>query len=124
VSDAICDWLCKGFAYIPVHDKDVPVNTKFSGIMTCPKPSGAVRIILNQFPAVMSSTKKWLTALWLAGKCCWITKTDWSDAYKHCSLREKDLCLQWFRWLNMNFCELCLIFGCVSSAGIFDRIAI
>ena len=93
-----------------MHDKDVPVNAKFSGIMACPKQSGAVRIILNlsapkgssvnegidnsQFPAVMSSTKKWLTALWLAGKCCWITKTDWSDAYKH--LREKDLCLQWF----------------------------
>ena len=139
VSDAICDWLHLGFAYGPVDDAEVPKDAKFSGIMTRPKPTGAVRIILNlsapagdavnegidnsRFPAVMSSTTKWLKALWIAGKRCWISKVDWSFAYKHCAVRPEDLSLQWFRWLGKNFCELCLIFGCVSSAGIFDRLA-
>ena len=139
VTDAIADWLEKGFAYGPVPLSDVPPSAKFSGIMTRAKPTGSVRIILNlsspkgaavneginnqDFPAVMSSTTKWLRALWAAGRKCWISKTDWSDAYKHCAVREEDLPLQWFSWLGMNFMELCLIFGCVSSAGIFDRLA-
>ena len=139
VTDAIADWIVKGFAYGPVQEADVPPNAKLSGIMTRAKPSGSVRIILNlsapkgfavnegidnsHFPTVMSSTTKWVRALWLAGKGCWISKVDWADAYKHCAVREQDLDLQWFKWLGRYFCELCLIFGCVSSAGIFDRIA-
>ena len=139
VTDAIADWLKKGFAYGPVPPEDVPASAKFSGIMTRAKPSGSVRIILNlsspkgsavnegidnsEFPTLMSSTSKWLTALWSAGKCCLISKSDWIDAYKHCAVREEDLTLQWFTWLGLNFMELCLIFGCVSSAGIFDRLS-
>ena len=139
VTDAIADWIVKGFAFGPVSKRDLPPDAKLSGIMTKTKPSGAVRIILNlsapkgravnegidnlQFPAVMSSTTKWVNALWTAGKGCWISKVDWSDAYKHCAVRHQDLPLQWFTWLDKYFCELCLIFGCVSSAGIFDRIA-
>ena len=126
VTDAIADWLVKGFAYGPIPEAEVPLNIKLSGIMTRAKPSGSVRIILNlsapkgfavnegidnnQFPAVMSSTTKWLKALWKAGRGCWISKVDWADAYKHCAVREKDLDLQWFKWLGKYFCELCLIF--------------
>ena len=121
VTDAIADWLEKGFAYGPVPWSEVPPSAKFSGIMTRAKPTGSVRIILNlsspkgsavneginnqEFPAVMSSTTKWLRALWAAGRNCWISKTDWSDAYKHCAVREEDLPLQWFSWLGMNFME-------------------
>ena len=46
-----------------------------------------------------------------------------SDAYKHITVGEGDLNLQWFEWLGMYFCELCLIFGGVSSVGLFDRFA-
>ena len=139
VSDAIADWCSKKFAFGPVPDKEVPEGAKFSGIMSRAKPNGSVRVILNlsspagrsvndgidsdEFPATMSSTSKWLDALWAAGRNCWIAKSDWSDAYKHISVRPADLDLQWFRWLGMNFAELCLIFGCSSSAGIFDRTA-
>ena len=96
VTDAICDWLAKGFAYGPVHPSEVPPSAKFSGIMTWPKPNGSVRIILNlsapkgaavnegidnsEFPTTMSSTTKWLRVLHLAGRGSKMCKVDWSDA--------------------------------------------
>ena len=139
VTDAICDWVKKGFAFGPVKFEDVPANAKYSGIMTRAKPNGSVRIILNlsspagrcvneginpeDFPASMSSTNKWLTALNRAGRNCLICKCDWSDAYKHLSVHPEDLPLQWFAWLGRAFCELCLVFGGVSSAGLYDRLA-
>ena len=39
------------------------------------------------------------------------------------AVNEEDLKLQWFMWLGKAFCELCLIFGSISSPGIFDRLA-
>ena len=139
VTDAVCDWLAKGFAYGPVPLAQVPEKAKFSGIMTRPKPNGSVRIILNlsaplgravnegidnnQFPTSMSSTTKWLRVLRRAGKHAKMCKVDWSDAYKHVAVRSEDTELQWFQWGGQAFKELCLIFGCVSSAGIFDRLA-
>ena len=117
----------------------VPKTAKFSGIMTRPKPNGSVRIILNlsapvgqavnegidnsQFPTSMSSTTKWLRVLHRAGRNAKKCKVDWSDAYKHVAVRAKDTDLQWFQWGGCAFKELCLIFGGVSSAGIFDRLA-
>ena len=107
--------------------------------MTKPKPNGSVRIILNlsapkgssvndginkdDFPASMSSTTNWLRVLNKAGKRCKFCKIDWADAYKHITVHEDDLHLQWFSWLGMSFIELCLVFGCVCSAGLFDRLA-
>ena len=49
-------------------------------------------------------------------------KIDWSDAYKHIAVHAEDTDLQWFEWCGKGFKELCLIFGGVSSAGIFDRV--
>jgi hypothetical protein len=48
-------------------------------------------------------------------------KIDWSSAYKHIAVRAKDLHLQWFKWMDRYFVELSLIFGGVSSVGIYDR---
>ena len=139
VTDAICDWLAKGFAFGPVELSEVPATAKFSGIMTRPKPNGSVRIILNlsapqgssvnegidntEFPTTMSSTTKWLRVLHLAGRGAKMCKVDWSDAYKHVAVNLADTDLQWFQWGGKAFKELCLIFGGVSSAGIFDRLA-
>ena len=107
--------------------------------MCRPKPNGSVRIILNlsspagcsvndgiddkKFPATMSSTTNWLRVLNRAGRGCKMVKIDWLDAYKHVAVRQEDLPLQWFMWLGMAFCELCLIFGSKSSVGIYDRLA-
>ena len=139
VTDAIADWVSKGFAYGPLPLSDVPKGAKFSGVMTRPKPNGSVRIILNlsspkgssvndgidssDFPTVMSSTTKWLRALHRAGKRCLMTKVDWADAYKHLAVRLEDTELQYFNWLGKAFKELSLVFGCASSAGLFDRLA-
>ena len=139
ISDAVASWVKKGFVHGPVPMSEVPPEAKFSGLMTRPKPNGSCRIILNlsapkksavndgidkhEFPASMSSTTAWLRVLKKAGRGCYILKTDWADAYKHCSVHPEDLDLQWFQWLGKAFVELCLIFGSVSSPGIFDQIA-
>jgi hypothetical protein len=139
VTDAIASWIKKGFAYGPVDQDDLPANAKINGILTRQKPDGTVRIILNlsapkglsvndgidndNFPAVMSSTEAWVKVLNKAGRGCWISKTDWADAYKHVTVRQLDTDLQWFQWAGKYFKELCLIFGSASSAGIFDDAA-
>ena len=139
VSDAIADWLHKGFAFGPIPIHEAPSNAKFSGIMTKPKPNGSVRIILNlsaplgssvnegidpsEFPTTMSSTTAWLRVLRSAGRNAKFCKIDWADAYKHIAVCQDDTDLQWFTWAGMAFKELCLIFGCASSAGLFDRLA-
>ena len=139
VTDAVATWVIKGLVYGPVEEDKVPANAKVNGIMCKEKPNGSVRIILNMsaphgnsvndgvdltlFPAVMSSTGKWLEVLDKAGRNCVIAKLDWSDAYKHIRVRNEDLNLQWFSWLGKYFAELCLIFGTSSSVGIYDRAA-
>ena len=139
VTDAIADWLVKGFCFGPVPLCDIPGSAKISGMMTRPKPNGSVRIIQNlsapkgfsvndginsdDFPTKMSSTTFWLRVLNRVGRGAWFIKVDWSDAYKHIAVALQDTDLQWFRWLDMGFKELCLIFGGASSAGIFDRVA-
>ncbi len=139
VSDAIADWLKKGFAAGPYAEHQVPANAKINSIMCREKPNGSVRIILNLssplglsvndgidkdlYPATMSSTNKWLEVLHQVGKGAWMAKVDWSDAYKHLHVRPEDLSLQWFSWLGKFFKELCLIFGSASSPGLYDRLA-
>jgi hypothetical protein len=139
VSDAIAQWVSKGFAVGPIAKERVPEGIKVNGIMCRPKPNGSVRIILNlsapegravndgidsgKFPATMSSTSRWLAVLYRAGRGCKITKLDWSDAYKHIHVRKEDVKLQWFQWAGKYFAELCLVFGAASSPGIYDRAA-
>ena len=139
VTDAVASWVVNGFVMGPVDRADLPGGVKVNGIMCREKPNGSVRIILNmsapegesvndgidlsEFPAVMSSTAKWLKALERAGRGCYIMKLDWSDAYKHIRVRKEDVALQWFSWLGKYFVELCLIFGTSSSVGIYDRAA-
>ena len=139
VTDAIADWIKKGYAYGPVRKEELPKQAKVAGIMCAEKPNGSVRVILNlsapkgssvnsgidklEFPAVMSSTLKWLAILNKAGRGCKMVKIDWASAYKQIPVCRGDLNLQWFSWLGRYFCELSLIFGGVSSVGIFDRAA-
>jgi hypothetical protein len=139
VSDAIAAWVKQGYAYGPVSEDEVPATAKINSILTRPKPNGAVRVILNlsapkgmsvndgidsdEFPAKMSSTEAWLRVLNRAGKNCFICKIDFSDAYKHIAVAQRDTDLQWFEWGGRFFKELCLIFGAASSAGIFDATA-
>jgi len=139
VTDAVAEWIHKGYAFGPVTAQQVPAHAKVSGIMVKLKPNGSVRVILNlsapkgrsvndginkdRFPAKMSSTAAWLRVLDQAGRRCLMTKTDWAAAYKHICVRQQDTDLQWFGWAGMFFKELCLIFGSASSAGIFDDAA-
>ena len=55
VSDAIADWISKGFAHGPVRPEDLPKDAKVSGIMCRLKPNGSVRIIQNLSRSVQIS---------------------------------------------------------------------
>ena len=139
ISEAVAGWVLKGFAAGPFLENEVPSGAKINSVMCRPKPNGAVRVILNLsapagvsvndgidtslFPAVMSSTAKWIVVLNKAGRGALMTKVDWADAYKHITVREADRNLQWFQWLDRYFVELCLVFGAASSPGIYDRTA-
>ena len=116
-----------------------PAKATINSLQTAPKPNGKVRIILNQsspkgkgvnasieknaYPAMMGGMKEILVALNFCGAGALMFKCDWVSAYKHVHVTEKQLRYQWFEWLGKFFCELCLIFGNVSSVGLFDRLA-
>ena len=51
------------------------------------------------------------------------SKQDWSDAYKHIIVRDKDLRLQCVSFLGKIFCEGSLNFGASSFPSIFDRLS-
>lgn len=139
VTESIASWTAKGLVRGPLEENEVPANAKINGIMCRPKPNGSARVILNlsapkgrsvnegidkkRFPATMSSTKKWVTILGRAGRGAWMVKCDWTEAYKHQHVRIEDVDLQYFAWLGRFFVELMLVFGAVSSAGIYDRVA-
>jgi len=139
VTDAVADWVAAGFAAGPFPPAARPKSAKVNGMMCRQKPNGSARIILNfsapkgncvndgisneDFPTTMSSTKKWLEVLDKAGRGALMAKLDWASAYKHIAVRPEDIELQFFNWLGMDFVELCLVFGCRSSAGLYDRLA-
>jgi hypothetical protein len=139
VTDAIATWIKKGFVAGPFKANEIPADAKVNGLMCRPKPDGSVRVIMNmsapkgccvnegidadQFPAAMSSTAKWLMVLNAVGRRCRMVKMDWADAYKHVTVREEDVKLQYFSWLGMSFVELCLVFGTSSSVGLYDQVA-
>ena len=140
VSDAICEWLHKGYAIGPLDRQEIPFeDIKLSGLMTKIKPNGSVRVILNlskgdpccvndgidkgEFPTLMGSIKRVLIMLNSCGRGAEFCKCDWSAAYKQVRVRPEDVRLQFFKWLDKYFAELSLVFGAVSSAGIYDRLA-
>ena len=140
VSDELASWISKGFVIGPLEKKDIPFQKmKISGLMTKTKPNGSVRPILNfssgnpkslneginkkDFPAKMSSTEEWVRILLRCGKHARFAKNDWSNAYKNVRVNEKEVWMQGFKWLGRYFFELCLVFGGISSPGLYDRLA-
>ena len=140
VTDSIVDGIKKKIMIGPMEENEIPFESiKTSGIMVKLKPDNSARIILNMsqgfpysvnegidndnFEVYMSSTVRWLRALHLAGQGCYITKMDWKAAYKNLRVQQSDVRLQFFKWLGKYFAELCLIFGSVSSVGLYDRLA-
>ena len=120
-----------------------------SPILVQLKPNGKARIIINlssphpkesdkegkpasvnsgiskeDFPVTMSSTTKFATSLMRAGCPGEMCKLDWNySAYKHQAVRSEDLKLQVFEFGGRLFGEVMLVFGGVSSAGIYDDMA-
>ena len=75
------------------------------------------------YPTLMGGMKEILVALNYVGRGAKFFKCDWNQAYKHIGVRPSQLKYQYFKWLGRYFIELCLVFGNVSSVGIYDRMA-
>ena len=110
-----------------------------SGLMAKLKPTGEGRPILNlsrgkpfsvnegidrkNYPTSMSSTTKWVRVLIRCGVGAKMAKNDWAGAYKQIRVSTEEIWQQGFRWLGKVFFELCLVFGAISSPGLYDRLA-
>ena len=153
VSDSLRDWVDEKLVIGPLKKEELPPGATVSPIATRLKPNGKARIILNfsypydlkgvpddyytecdpgsvnsgisseDFPVRMSSVKKFVKCLTHSGVNCYIMKADWQNAYKHIAVREDDIPLQFIQWGGRYFAELKLVFGTVSSPGIFDDLA-
>lgn len=140
VTDAVVGWLRDGYAIGPFDRDDLPFrNVKISGLMCKIKPNGKARVINNMskgrpnsvnegidkrdFVYSMSSTQAWIRIMVRCGRYCKFVKVDWAEAYKQIPVCKEDVELQGFAWLGKIFFELSLVFGCVSSVGIYDRAA-
>ena len=95
VSDALATWIKKGIVCGPFEEHEVPKNATINGLMTKTKPTGAVRIIVNQsspkgvsindniskdsYPCQMGGTKEWLKAINSCGIGSKMIKIDWNE---------------------------------------------
>ena len=139
VTDEVASAIKKGIVAGPFSGDEVPKNATINSIQTAPKPNGKVRIIGNMsapkgrgvnafidkkwYPSEMGGMPEILIALSYCGRGAKFAKCDWNAAYKHVAVAQKQLRYQWFSWLGKFFVELCLVFGYVSSVGIYDRLA-
>ena len=144
VADGIAEMIENGLMVGPLDEEEIPwKDISVSAIMVKLKPNGKARLIINlskpdnetgptgvnagisieDFEAKMSSTKKFVISLFKVGTGALMTKSDWNSAYKHQMVKEDDLKLQFVKFLDKYFCELALIFGSVSSPGIYDDLA-
>ena len=144
VADGLAEMIAKGLIVGPLEEEEIPwTDITVSAIMVRLKPNGKARLIVNlskpdnetgptgvnsgisndDFEAKMSSTKKFIISLFRVGRGALMCKADWNSAYKHQMVREEDLKLQFVKFLGKYFCELALIFGSVSSPGIYDDLA-
>ena len=144
VADSLQDWINQGILVGPLSREEVPWDDiTINQLMVRLKPNLSARIIVNMsspktevgpgavnigidganFEARMSSTAKFVESLVKAGVGCLICKSDWSSAYKHQHVRAEDLKLQFIEFGGRLFCELMLVFGAISSPGIYDDLA-
>ena len=134
VTDSIAQGVLSGIFCGPFDT--CPKNATINSMQTAPKPFGKVRIIMNQskpkgesvndfidadrYPAEMGGMKEILFAINYVGRGATFAKVDWNAAYKHVGVQRSQLKFQWFYWLGKYFYERCLIFGTISSVGIYD----
>ena len=144
VADSLAELIKDGLMVGPLDEEEIPWDDiSVSSILVRLKPNGKARIIVNfsapdnedgpgsvnsgmnveDFPAKMSSTAKFVESLLRVGRNALISKSDWNAAYKHQFVRVEDLKLQFVKFLGKYFCELALIFGAISSPGIYDDLA-
>lgn len=144
VADELQEGVKSGIMAGPLLEEEIPWSDFTCSPMTVRlKPNGKARIIANlssprneegpgsvnsgidskDFPVSMSSTMKFVRSLCECGVGALICKSDWAAAYKHVSVREEDLKLQVMEFGGRYFVELMLIFGGISSAGIYDDLA-
>ena len=144
MADSMAELIKDGLVVGPLDEEEIPFDDiTVSAILVRLKLNGKARMIVNlsgpdneegpgsvnsginveEFPAKMSSTAKFVESLLRVGRNALIYKSDWNSAYKHQFTRVEDLKLQFVQFLGKFFCELALVFGAISSPGIYDDLA-
>lgn len=118
--DALRAWTESKTVIGPLRREEAPPGLRISPMSVEIKPNGRARVIIDMswphlddpqldsqdpisvnssirkedYPAFMVTSQDVLELLFLAGWKCFLSKCDWNDAYKHCSIRAEDVHLQ------------------------------
>ena len=149
VQDTLASFISMGVYTGPVKMEEVEnMGVKIHPINVKVKDNGPVRVITDasyprskdlaseddtipaslnafidskQFPTKMEGLPNFVEELWNQGRDARIMKADMEAAYKHIPVRVEDFPLQAIKWGDRVLFDQKLMFGTVSSAGIFDR---
>ena len=78
-------------------------------------------IMNSQFPVNLTSMGEFFKRLWDHDRGAEVAKFDQEAAYRHVSVRQKDLHLHFVKWGDRFFQERKLMFGTKLSPGIYNR---
>ena len=151
VQDTLASFVSKGIYAGPLKKEELEGwNVKIHPLQIKVKDDSSVRVIVNasyphsdgggkvpvgemeplslnatisatDFPAYMAGLGEFVELLHSQGRGALIFKADLEAAYKHIPVRQEDWGLQVLAWGDRYFVDLKLMFGTVSSAGLFDR---
>ena len=151
IQDTLASFVSKGIYAGPLRKEELEGwDVKIHPLQIKVKDDGSVRVIVNasyphiedgeemaegeqiplslnssisaeDFPAYMAGLGEFVELLHSQGRGALIFKADLEAAYKHVPVRQEDWGLQVLAWGDRYFIDLKLMFGTVSSAGLFDR---
>ena len=100
-------------------------DTWVPGWLWSPELPGSVNSSIDpeNYPARMSSVGQFTRILYEVGRGAVVCKIDWSDAYKHIRVCDEDVRLQFIQYAGRYFVELKLVFGAISSPGLYDLVS-
>ena len=148
VADTLHDWVTKGIVFGPIKPENMPFKEfKSNPLSVKPKPRGRIRLCMDlsaphdadpdsnlptsvnsgidksTLSTRMSTTEDVCKRIYKFGCPGELTKADFTDAYKHISMKHEDRALQTYNFGGRYFIEKSLTFGSTSSADRFDTLS-
>ena len=148
VADTLQDWVKKGIVFGPFKPEEMPFTAfKSNPLSVKPKPRGKIRLCMDLsaphdvdpssnlpnsvnsgidkslLSTTMSTTEDVCKRIYKFGCPGEFAKADFTDAYKHISMKHEDRALQAYNFGGRYFIEKALTFGSTSSADRFDTLS-